>query len=126
MNNKLNPELEEVKRLLRESEIENLEKEKRLNSIPVIFKQIKRGILVFTIFHFLFEFGFSYFTENYNLILPATLANYLISISFSKSRLENDKISKSTNYFNYGIKVSSVVFLVRLILGLVFIFFLNS
>jgi len=112
--------LDEVKRLLKESEIENKLEEERKKNIPDFLSQIKKGVLSFAILHLLFEICMSLVSKNFTSLWQSVFVNYFVSTSYAKERLTKNKLSSNTHYFNYGIKVSFVVFLIRLILGVVF------
>jgi hypothetical protein len=109
--------LEEVKLLLIESEKENQKEEERKQNIPIILKKIKTGIIVFAVLHLLFEICISLISKNFSSLYPSVVVNYFISVWYATNKLNKNKLSEDTNYFNYGIKVSFVVFIIRIILG---------
>ncbi len=118
--------LEEVKRLLKESEIEYKLEEERKKNIPIFLRQIKKGILVFSILQLLFEIALSLVIIDFTYIWPIVFINYSISTWFSKQKLYKNKLPETTNYFNYGIKISLIVFSIRIILGLIFSILLTN
>jgi hypothetical protein len=117
--------MEEIKSLLKESEIENQQEQERKNNLPVNYKQIRTGILVFIIIQLLFEICMIIiFSANAKYIGLHLIFNYLFSSLYAKRKLEKKQIPKETNLFNYGFRIALIIFSVRLILGIVISLFI--
>lgn len=117
--------LDEVRRLLKKSEIENKREEERKNNIPDFLRQIKKGVLTFAILHLLFEICMSLVSNNFTSLWQSVFVNYFVSTWYAKEKLTKNKLSVNTHYFNYGVKVSFIVFLIRLVLGVIFSILIN-
>lgn len=78
------------------------------------WKSAKWGILIFCFVHFLFEIGTG---NEKNMILPV-IFNYFISAWYVKKMIKRDRFSN--NPILWGMAVSCVVFLIRVILGMIY------
>ena len=81
------------------------------NSI-INWKDARNGIIIFCVIHFVFEIA----TGNYKSLALPVIFNFIISRWFIRRQIE--KGIKQNSSLLYGLMVSSVVFAIRLILGL--------
>jgi hypothetical protein len=115
----------EIEELLRQSDIENKGNEKVENDKPVKLKQASKGIIAFLTVHLLFEIllsidmGESKFV--FKSLFLSVFLNFFIAYHYVKWRIGRNTVSQHQNLFNYGVKVSLTVFILRVLLGL-FIF----
>jgi hypothetical protein len=84
----------------------------------VLWKDARKGIIVFCFAHFFFEIILG---NNKSALVPV-LFNYWISSWYIKGQIE--KGEKIKNLFLFGISVSGMVFLIRLVLGTIIFSFL--
>ena len=82
------------------------------------WKEARIGIIIFCVLHFIFETA----TGNTKLIGPMILFNYFISAAYIQSQIK--KNVEKTNFLQYGLIVSGIVFLIRLTLGFIVGYFL--
>lgn len=116
----INYNLDEVKELLKASEKEYKEEVKRVDNIPFVYKQMRKGVFLFIFFHLMIEIIITqYDRENAKYMGIMLLANYHISRGIIRTKANNDKLSGKENLFYYGFFISLMVFIVRLILGYV-------
>ena len=90
---------------------------KRYNSEK---KKSRYGVLIFLLIHFIFEI----FTGNSKGAGPLIIANFYISMWYIKYKLQ-----KKINYNNlllFGLFVASIVFLIRLLLGIIVFYFITK
>ncbi len=91
-------------------------------NIKTYWKSAKWGVITFCVVHFIFEV----LTGNVKSVAFPVFANYWISEWYIKRQIRKGKQFK--NLFIMGLSISSIVFLIRLLLGGVFyiiITFLN-
>lgn len=84
----------------------------------VLWKDARKGLIVFCLVHFIFEIILG---NNKSALVPV-LFNYWISSWYIKAKIE--KREKIKNLFLFGLSVSGIVFLIRLILGTIIVSFL--
>jgi hypothetical protein len=119
-------DLEEIKRLLRESEKEYKEEVERIENIPVIFKKMRNGIFLFVFFHFLIELIFTHYDSgNAKFVGVILFTNYFISTSIARNKANKWSVNDTTQPFYYGFLISLIVFMIRLILGFLLGFFIK-
>lgn len=78
------------------------------------WKLAKWGVLSFCIVHWIFEIG----TGNEKYMFIPVIANYYFSAWFIKERIRRDRFSEQP--FLVGLSVACVVFLIRVVLGLIY------
>jgi hypothetical protein len=118
--------LDDIKILLKNSEIENQKIEEKKKNSVVYLSQIKKGVLVFSVVHLLFEICMSVVTNNSLNFWPSIFVNYFIAVWYAKEKLSKNKLTNDINFFNYGIKISFIIFLIRLVLGFALSFYINN
>jgi hypothetical protein len=111
----------EIERLLNESQLETEQKEIEEQKKPGQLKEIRKGILAFTLIHLLLEVVFSLVEANMSIQFKAmytsVLLNFFISFFYAKWYLNKHTINSDKNLFNFGVKVSFFVFVIRIIVG---------
>ena len=118
-------DLEEVKKLLRESEKEYKAEVERIDNIPVLYKQMRKGVFLFLFCHFLIELIITHFYSwNASFVGPSLLSNYFISLYLIKGKANNWGVNDKMSPFYSGFFISMLVFIVRLVLGFIVGFFL--
>jgi hypothetical protein len=119
----------EIEELLSQSENENKDKEKVENENPIKLKQARKGIVAFFVIHLLFEIVLSIDMDNsrfvFNNLFLSVFLNFFIAYHFVKWRIEKGAVSQKQNLFNYGVKISFIIFVIRLLLGLLVFFLLK-
>jgi hypothetical protein len=84
------------------------------------WKNARNGVFVFCLIHFIFEIMTG---NNKSAALPVFI-NFFVSAWYIKDRISIGRESK--NLFMLGIVVSSIVFIIRLVLGVVFIYLMTK
>ena len=96
------------------------EYELRLKRYNSEIKKSRYGVLIFCLIHFIFEI----FSGNSKGAGPLIIINFYISMWYIKHKLQ-----KKTNYNNlllFGLFVASIVFLIRLLLGIIVFYFITK
>lgn len=75
------------------------------------WKKVRTGVIIFCIIHFIFEL----LTGNEKSAIVPVFINYMVSAWYIKDQISIGKESK--NLFMMGLSVSSIVFLLRVVLG---------
>lgn len=94
------------------------------NKIKNMWENTRGGVILFCVFHFLYEFVMNMLYHGPALaIWVPVIANYFISAWFIKYKFSTNKFvysSFSKHLFLYGIFISFIVFLIRITIGFAF------
>lgn len=82
-----------------------------------LWKETKKGVIIFCIVHFIFEL--LTIRDSATLILPV-FGNYFISTEYIKYKIHKEK--PIINPLLTGLSVSGIVFLIRVIIGLIIVY----
>jgi hypothetical protein len=85
-------------------------------NFEIMWKTARKGVIIFMVIHFLYEI----LTGNNRSTLLLVFVNFTISRWFIKKQIENGK--QTENLLLFGLAVSCIVFLIRLLLGTSYIF----
>lgn len=94
-------------------QVKNLN-EKTEQTDPIVnWKDARNGIIIFCVIHFIFEIA----SGNSSAVGAPVFFNYIISRWYVNRQIEKGKRQES--FLLYGLMVSGVVFVLRLILGFI-------
>jgi hypothetical protein len=92
----------------------NISKDSIESSPEINWKESRNGILIFCLFHFIFEIAIG----NATAVGAPVFFNYFISRWYINRQIE--KGIKQDSFLLYGITIAGIVFIIRLILGFIF------
>jgi hypothetical protein len=111
-------DLNEVMQLLNDSEIDYKNEVARKDRIPVVYKQMRKGIFLFLFFHLMIEIIITrYYPFNAKFIGLNLIVNYLVSRIIIRYKSKRIKHNENTHFFYFGFFISFIVLLIRLIIG---------
>ena len=83
------------------------------NNPELRWEDARNGIIIFCVIHFIFEASMG----NFKLIGPTLFFNFIISKWYVQWKI--NKGLEKNNYLLYGLMVSGIVFMIRVILGFI-------
>jgi heme/copper-type cytochrome/quinol oxidase subunit 2 len=99
-----------------------IEKEIKLSNPnhEIIWKSARKGVIIFMVIHFLYEI----LIGNNQSTSLLVMVNFFISRWYIKNQIEKEK--QMEDFLLWGLAVSCIVFLIRLILGTLYIYLIRK
>lgn len=85
-----------------------------------LWKAARWGVIIFCVLHFLFEIAM----DNSKAAAISVMFNFWFSKWYINGQIEKGKLSK--NMLLWGLSVAGVVFIIRLVLGIIFTYFMTK